>query len=107
MAKVTAKELLEIKKIFEQEETSKNRLGLSLVNKAIFMEQTLDKLQAKVEKDGVVTKMCQGSYEIERENPALKSYTGLIKNFNSTLKQIYELLPNDNENKEDAFEDFE
>ena len=107
MAKVTAKELLEIKKIFEQEETSKNRLGLSLVNKAIFMEQTLDKLQAKVEKDGVVTEMCQGTYMIERENPALKSYTGLIKNFNSTLKQIYELLPSDNENKEDAFEDFE
>ncbi len=103
---VTAQQLQDIKKLFESDLTNKNKLGLSLVNKAIFMEQTLDKLQEKIEKDGVVTTMCQGSYEIERENPALKSYTGLIKNFNTIMKQILDLLPSD-EQKEDAFDSFE
>lgn len=103
---VTAQQLQDIKKLFESDLTNKNKLGLSLVNKAIFMEQTLDKLQEKIEKDGVVTTMCQGSYEIERENPALKSYNGLIKNFNTIMKQILDLLPSD-EQKEDAFDSFE
>lgn len=101
-------ELKQIQKIFEQEDTSKNKLGLSLVDKAMFMEQTLAKLKEKIEQDGVVTIMCQGSYEIERENPALKSYTSLIKNYNSTIKQISDLLPVEApKEEEDAFESFE
>ena len=44
--------------------------------------------QEKIEKDGVVTEMCQGTYTIERENPALKSYTSLIKNYNSALNKL-------------------
>ena len=99
-------ELKEIRKLFEAEDTSKNKLGLSLVDKAIFMEETLGKLQAKIEENGVVTEMCQGTYTIERENPALKSYTSLIKNYNSIIKQIYDLLPSE-EPKTDEFEDFE
>ena len=99
-------ELKEIRKLFEAEDTSKNKLGLSLVDKAIFMEKTLGELQAKIEEKGVVTEMCQGTYTIERENPALKSYTSLIKNYNSIIKQIYDLLPSE-EPKTDEFEDFE
>lgn len=105
MAKSKTK-LDEIRKLFEAEDTSKNKLGLSLVDKAIFMEKTLGELQVKIEQNGVVTEMCQGSYTIERENPALKSYTSLIKNYNSIIKQIYDLLPNE-QPKTDAFEDFE
>lgn len=103
---ITNKELEEIKKIFEAEDTSKNKLGLSLVNKAIFMEKTLDKLEEKIKKDGVVVEMCQGSYSIDRENPALKSYNGLIKNYNSIIKQINDLLPSE-QPQEDPFDTFE
>ena len=105
---LTTQELKQIQKIFEQEDTSKNKLGLSLIDKAMFMEQTLNKLQEKIEKDGVVTEMCQGTYTIERENPALKSYTSLIKNYNSIIKQISDLLPVEApKEEEDAFESFE
>lgn len=105
-AKITNSKLQEIKKLFEKEDTSKNKLGLSLVDKAIFMEQTLEKLEAKINENGVVTEMCQGTYTIERENPALKSYTSLIKNYNSIIKQIYDLLPSE-EPTEDPFDSFE
>lgn len=111
MGKTTKKttektKLEEIKEVFEKEDTNNNKAGLILCDKAIFMEQTLTKLQAKIEEKGVVTKMCQGSYSIDRENPALKSYTSLIKNFNSTMKQITDLLPKEESNEDDAFEDF-
>lgn len=106
MAKNKNMNLEKIKEVFEQEETNKNRLGLSLVTKAIFMEETLNELEKKVKKNGVVTSMCQGAYDIDRENPALKSYTSLIKNFNTIIKQINELLPTE-QPKEDEFESFE
>ena len=58
----------------------------------------------KVEKDGVVTEMCQGNYNIDRENPALKSYNTTIKNYQALIKQITDLLPNQNNNNGDDFD---
>lgn len=107
MAKDKIASLEELKEVFSQDLTSKNRLGLSLVNEAIFMQQTLRELKEKVRENGVVTEMCQGNYYIERENPALKSYATIIKNYNSTLKQINDLLPIEEEKEEDLFESFE
>ena len=86
-------DLKELKQVFEKANDNKSKLALSLLDKAEFMNETLNKLQAKVKENGVVTKMCQGSYDIERENPALRSYNTTIKNYNSTIKQIADLLP--------------
>ena len=49
--------------------------------------------------------MCQGEYSIDRENPALKSYNTTIKNYQALIKQITELLPNENESNRDDFDD--
>lgn len=104
----TLKQLEDIRKIFSKDTSiNKNKLGLSLVDEAIYMKQTLDKLKEKIDKNGVVTEMCQGSYTIERENPALKSYTSLIKNFNTTVKQVNDLLPTEEPKQEDPFDNFE
>lgn len=86
-------ELSELRKIFEGSNDSKSKLGLSLLEKAEFMNTTLDQLRKKVEENGVVTQMCQGSYSIDRENPALRSYNTTIKNYTSIIKQLCELLP--------------
>ena len=51
--------------------------------------------------------MCQGSYDIDRENPALKSYNTTIKNYTSVIKQLNDMLPvEDNNPKDDGFEKF-
>lgn len=105
--KVTKQELEKIRAIFEKEDTNKNKLGLGLVDKAIFMEETLKKLKKEIDAEGVVTEMCQGSYTIKRENPALKSYNGLIKNYISIIKLINDLLPVEEEKEEDPFDSFE
>ena len=93
MPRKKLQDLKELKQVFEKVNDNKSKLALSLLDKAEFMNEILNKLQAKVKENGVVTKMCQGSYDIERENPALRSYNTTIKNYNSTIKQIVDLLP--------------
>lgn len=98
-------ELKKLKDTFKEMDNDKSKLALSLLDEAYFCGDTLKKLKEKVEKDGVVTKMCQGNYNIDRENPALKSYNTTIKNYQTLIKQITELLPNKSEDNTDNFDD--
>ena len=97
-------ELKTLKETFEKKDNDKSKLALSLLEEAYFCGDTLKKLKEKVEKDGVVTEMCQGDYSIDRENPALKSYNTTIKNYQALIKQITELLPNKSVNDADNFD---
>ena len=83
----------ELRIVFESINDNRSKLALSLLDKAEFMEDTLQQLQAKIKKDGVVTSMCQGAYNIDRANPALQAYNVTIKNYTSVIKQLVELLP--------------
>lgn len=106
MAKKKALDIKDLKLIFEEMDNGKSKLALSLLDKAEFMEDTLKKLQKKVKDDGVVTSMCQGNYDIDRENPALRSYNTTIKNYTSVIKQLNDMLPSDNKSKDDGFDNF-
>ncbi len=97
-------ELKTLKETFEKMDNDKSKLALSLLDEAYFCGNTLKKLKEKVEKDGVVTEMCQGNYNIDRENPALKSYNTTIKNYQALIKQITDLLPTENNNNGDNFD---
>ena len=97
-------ELKKLKDTFKEMDNDKSKLALSLLDEAYFCGDTLKKLKEKVEKDGVVTEMCQGNYNIDRENPALKSYNTTIKNYQALIKQITDLLPNQNTNNGDDFD---
>lgn len=99
LAKKKITDINDLRQVFEKLNNNKSKLALSLLDKASFMNKTLIDLETKVNKDGVVTTMCQGSYEIERENPALRAYNTTIKNYTSVIKQIVDLLP-ENENKQ-------
>lgn len=98
-------DLKTLKETFEKMDNDKSKLALSLLDEAYFCGDTLKKLKEKVAEDGVVTSMCQGNYNIDRENPALKSYNTTIKNYQTLIKQITELLPNQNENIGDNFDE--
>ena len=94
MAKKTY-DLKSLRIVFEQINDNKSKLGLSLLDKVEFMEKTLNKLQDKIDEQGVITEMCQGRYNIDRANPALQAYNVTIKNYTSAIKQIADLLPDD------------
>lgn len=97
----------ELKEVFENMNNDKKKLALPLLEKAEFLEDTLNKLKLKVKEDGVVTMMSQGAYSIERENPALKSYNTTIKNFTTIIKQLNDMLPKEELlQDDDGFESF-
>ena len=50
-----------------------NVLAMALVDKAEFLEKTLQDLRVEIEKSGVITQMCQGNYSIDRANPRTTS----------------------------------
>ena len=93
MVKKTTADIKSLRTVFENTNDNKSKLALSLLDKAEFLNKTLLDLEKKIEEDGVVTIMIQGSYSIERENPALKSYNATVKNYSSVIKQIVDLLP--------------
>ena len=105
MAKKTA-DIKDLRKVFETINDEKSKLALSLLDKAEFLEETLQELKARVKLDGVVTEMCQGDYTIERENPALKSYNTTVKNYTSVIKQLNDMLPTKEIVNDDGFEKF-
>ena len=102
MATKLIKDLNKLNDIFSQ---NGNILALSLLDKAKFMETTLQQLQEKVTEGGVVTKMCQGKYDIDRANPALQAYNVTIKNYTSVIKQLNDMLPK-TDNRVDDFDSF-
>lgn len=107
MAKKKISNIKELKETFEQLDNDKSKLALSLLDKAEFLEETLQELKIKVKLQGVITEMCQGDYSIERENPALKSYNTTVKNYTSVIKQLNDMLPTKEQNsKDDGFESF-
>lgn len=106
MAKKQSADIKELKKVFEETNDNRSKLALSLLDKAEFLEETLQELKARVKLDGVVTEMCQGDYTIERENPALKSYNTTVKNYTSVIKQLNDMLPTKEIVNDDGFEKF-
>lgn len=107
MAKKKISNIEVLKNTFKQLDDDRSKLALSLLDKAEFLEDTLQELKIKVQLHGVITEMCQGDYSIERENPALKAYNTTVKNYTSVIKQLNDMLPKEPENpKDDGFEKF-
>lgn len=73
----------------------KKTICLGLLKELSFMNDTLEKLKKDIEDKGTIVVMCQGKYDIERTNPSLQSYNSLIKNYTSTSKQLFDMLPKD------------
>ena len=92
---------------FQKMQNDKTALGISLVDEALFMKKTLKKLKIKINKQGVVTEMCQGKYNIDRANPALSQYNMMIKNYQSCIKSFADLLPKEENSNDDDFDNDE
>lgn len=80
---------------------SKAELGRSLLEKARFMDEGLNNLQKEIAKSGWVEKYQNGATQFGlKKSSHADVYNTLIKNYNSTIKQILDLLPKD-EGEED------
>lgn len=103
--KVIEISLDDLQKKFEQDNSDKSKLQLKLLEKTRFLETTMENLKARVEEEGEIVSMCQGKYDIDRENPALKSYYSAFKLYKESIKQLTDNLPKTIEG--DSFDDFD
>lgn len=73
----------------------KDRLDLvkDLIERAAYMIVSLEDMEEQISQDGLMIKMDQGKYDIDRAHPLLTSYTTMVKSYNSTIKQLNEFLP--------------
>lgn len=87
------KNLKDLRIYFENDESPRSLLALKLIAEAEFMEKTLKGLKAEVKASGYVSEFKQGSQTFDRENQALKSYNTTMKNYQSALKLLNDMLP--------------
>lgn len=99
--------LKDLEKTFKDMDNDKTRIGLDLLVESYFLKQTLERLKEQIRKNDIVSEMKQGSYSIDRSNPALKTYNTTISNYQKLMKQITDLLPDKNVDiEDDGFDSF-
>ena len=99
-------QLDQLEKVFIEMNNNKTKIGLDLLNEAYFIKKTLDRLKEEIENNSIVGEMQQGTYSINRSNPALKTYNTTIANYQKLMKQLTELLPDETAKKSDGFTEF-
>ena len=87
------KELAKITKIYKNLPKDKLEIAKKLIARAAYMLVSLEDMEKKISEEGLVVKMPQGSYEIERAHPLLQPYNAMVKNYNATIKQLDDFLP--------------
>lgn len=91
--KMIKKELDKIKRKFKNIPKDKFEFYLGLMEEAAYMKVSLIELKMITNRNGQVEWFEQGTQKMWRESPAAKTYNQLIKNYQSTLKQLEGLLP--------------
>jgi len=94
-AKIKKAELTKLTNILKNLPPDKRKLAEGLKQQAAFMYATLAELQETLNEDGAVELFEQGAQKMLREHPAAKTYNAMVKNYNSTMKQLFDLLPDD------------
>jgi len=85
-----------IKKLINTLPDAKKSLAMGLLDKAVFMDEELGKLQDILKKKGWVEEYQNGANQCGlKKSSEADVYNGMIKNYNSTLKQIADLFPAD------------
>lgn len=72
---------------------------MSLIDRASFIALTLKECEMKINQNGVIVQMQQGQYTIDRENPACKTYTAMLKSYQNVIGQLLSLVPKDDVSK--------
>ena len=96
-----------LNQIFESVKENQKALVSGLIEQAAFMYAQLTELIEIIENKGIVEKFKQWKQAFLREQPAVKTYNAMIKNYNITIKQLSEFLPPGNSiPMDDDFEKF-
>jgi regulator of replication initiation timing len=105
--KIRKAEQRKLSKIAKNVPEIKKGVADSLIKELSFMAVTLEELRENVGEHGAVEWFVNGSQEMWRESPALKSYSTLIQRYGNLYKQLCDLLPKEEQQKaRDEFLEF-
>lgn len=91
--------------IFANLDEDKKIFADKLCRQLAFMDNTLDELQDKIKTEGAITEGINGNgFNVLSEHPAQKSYNAMIKNYNSTIKALTDLLPEDDKDSDELLD---
>lgn len=78
-------------------------LAKGLLRELRFMDETLEELKADIKERGVtIDGVGSTGQSTSKTNPSLSTYNVVIKNFNSTIRQLADLLPDGAKTEKDA-----
>jgi hypothetical protein len=104
MAKINTKP---IKDLINTLPEAKKSVALGLLDKAVFMDEELGKLQKILKEKGWVEHYQNGENQCGlKKSSEADVYNGMIKNYNSTLKQIADLFPAEDKTAGDPLMEF-
>lgn len=91
--KIRKKKFNKLKKLYANMPEDKLKTNENLIERAVFMQEKLEEMEKKIDKDGLIVTMPQGKYDIERAHPLISQYNAMVKNYTAIIKQLNELLP--------------
>jgi len=87
-------EIDQLRKIYANIDANKRIYAEKMLRELEFMSETMSALQEQIRDEGPVASYVNGNgFEVTQENPAQKSYNAMIKNYNSTVKVLMDMLP--------------
>lgn len=86
--------LKRLKKIFKNIPKSRQKAAEELINNAAFMEEQLVVLQENIKQNGCVEEYRNGATQFGyKKSVHVDVYNTMIKNYNTVIKQLLDLLP--------------
>ena len=96
----------EIEEILKKIPDEKSNEASLIAQELRFILKTIDKLKKDIEEKGAVEHFINGKQDFLRESPALASYNKLMKTYDTFYKNLIALVPKEEINQEDNFDDF-
>lgn len=89
------KEILRLSKFFAAAPAGKRQLAEGLIRRAAYMRVTLEDFEVDLDTNGHVELFSQSEKlePYERERPAARLYNSMIRNYQTLMKQLVDLLP--------------
>ncbi len=95
-------ELAKFNKIFENIEENKREVVQNLIENAVFMAIELKKLQKIIRENGCTETYKNGNNQYgKKKSSEVEVYNSMIKNYSGVIKQLIDLLPNENNTQDE------
>ena len=95
----------EVKNILKKIPEEKINEATLISNELFFILKTIEELKKDIQEKGAVEHFINGKQDFLRESPALASYNKLMKTYDTFYKNLLALVPKEELNVEDEFDD--